>query len=161
LPVKRRVLLGGRFAAAFLVSALLLSVFYAFALFGGIYFYSFGTVPWSNLALAYLLDMLLLLGILAFAFCLSSVSKSPAIGLVVTILVLLVVFNIVGAILRALVGPEYILWSILYAADAIPTTVEYGLAAGSPAVWQSTIIMALYTVIFLAIALVLYDREET
>ncbi len=160
LPVKRRVLLGGRFAAAFLVSVLLLSIFYAFAAFGGIYFYSFATVPWFNLGLSYLLDLLLLLGILAFAFCLSSVSKSPAIGLVVTILVLLVVFNIVDAVLGTLLGSQYLLWSILYAAAAIPTTIEHGLGAGSPAVWQSTIIMALYTVGFLAIALVLYDRQE-
>ncbi|MFZ0699551.1 MAG: hypothetical protein WAN74_05125 [Thermoplasmata archaeon] len=161
LPVKRRVLLGGRFAAAFLVSVLLLSIFYAFALFGGIYFYSFAAVPWFNLGLSYLLELLLLLGILAFAFCLSSVSKSPAIGLVVTILILLVVFMIVDALIGALVGSQYVLWSILYAALVIPTSVEYGLSAGSPAVWQSTIIMALYTVIFLAIALVLYDHQET
>lgn len=160
LPVKRRVLLGGRFVAAFLVSVLLMSVFYAFALLGGAYFYSVGTVPWFNLGLSYLLTLLLLLGILAFAFCLSSVSKSPAIGLVVTILVLLVVFNIIDAVLGKLLGSQYLLWSILYAAAAVPTTIEYGLATGSPAVWQSTVIMGLYTVGFLAMALVLYDRQE-
>lgn len=161
LPVKRRILLSGRFVAALGVSLLLMAIFFGFALFGGIYFYSAATVPWFNLGLAFLLDLLLLLGILAFAFCLSSVSKSPAIGLVVTILVLLVVFNIVDAIIGGLVGSQYILWSILYAASVIPTTVEYGLATGSPAIWQSTIIMSLYTVIFLTIALVLYDRAET
>ncbi|NNN17308.1 MAG: ABC transporter permease [Thermoplasmata archaeon] len=160
LPVKRRVLLGGRFAAALLVSLLLLSIFYAFALFGGIYFYSAGTIPWFNLGLSYLLTLLLLFGILAFAFCLSSVSKSPVIGLVVTILVLLVVFTIIDGVLVRLVASEYLLWSILFAAAAIPAAVEYGLATGSPAVWQSTVIMVLYTVGFLAIALLLYDRQE-
>lgn len=161
LPVKRRVLLGGRYAAAFLVSLALMTLYFGFAVLGGAYFYSFASVPWFNVGIAYLLDAFLLLGILSFAFCLSAVSKSPAIGLVVTILVLLVVFNIVDGVIGTLVSNQYVLWSILFAAGAIPGVVRDGLATGSPAVWQSTIIIALYTIIFLAIALVLYDREET
>lgn len=161
LPVKRRVLLGGRYAAAFLVSLGLMTLFFGFAVLDGIYFYSFTSVPWFNLGIAYLLTILLLLGILAFAFCLSSVSKSPAIGLVVTIIVLLVVFTIVNGVLVSLVGNQYSVWSILFAAGAIPGVVQSGLATISPSVWQSAVISILYTVIFLAIALVMYDRAET
>lgn len=161
LPVKRRVLLGGRYVAALIVSFALMSMYFGFAIAGGAYFYSVASVPWFNLAVAYLLDLLLLLGIISFAFCLSAVSKSPAIGLVVTILVLLVVFNIVDAVLQALVGSQYVLWSILFAATAIPGVVQSGLATGSPAVWQAATIMILYAVGFIAIALALYDRQET
>ncbi len=160
LPVRRSVLLAGRYTAAFLVSMFSMAIFFAFALFGGIYFYSFGSVPWLNLGLSYLLTALFVLGILSFAFCLSSLSKSPAIGLVITILVLLVVFNIVDGLVRVLIGGQYLVYSILYAGGAIGTVIG-GISASSPAVWQAATIMVLYIVIFIAIALVLYHREET
>jgi ABC-type transport system involved in multi-copper enzyme maturation permease subunit len=160
LPVRRSVLLAGRYTGAFLVSMFAMAVFYAIDLFGGIYFYSFGSVPWLNFGLSYAITALFVLGILSFAFCLSSLSKSPAIGLVITILVLLVVFNIVDGLVRVLIGSQYLVYSILYADGAIGSVIG-GISASSPPVWEASIIMAVYAVLFIAIALALYHRAET
>lgn len=166
-PVRRSVLLAGRYTAAFLVSMLAFAVFYGFALYGGIAFYSFSEIPWANLALSFLFAALLILGILSFAFCLSASSKSPAIGLVVTIIVLLVVFNIVDSLVRAFLGANWLWYSIYYAsgsvADIITGGSGTGIAGGTagPPYWESIAIMLGYAVGFFLLAYVLYDREET
>lgn len=170
LPVRRSVLLGGRYAAALLTSIIALLVFYGFALYGGLAFYSAASIPWGYLGLSFLLSVLLVAGVLSFAFCLSSTSKSPAIGLVVTIVVLLVAFTILDAIVGRLVGQQYLAFSILYAANVIPQVIVTGLSTyipggvlggGTPALWEGIAIMAAYAVLFYGLAYVLYDREET
>lgn len=166
-PVRRSVLLSGRYVAAFLVSMLAFAIFYGFALYGGFAFYSFGSIPWENLAFSYLLAGGLILGILSFAFCLSSSSKSPAIGLVVTIIVLLVVFNIVDGLVRAFVGASWLWYSIYYAsgsvADILTGSGGTGIAGATagPPLWEAVAIMIGYTAGFFGLAYILYDREET
>ncbi len=167
IPVRRSVVLAGRYTAAFLVSMLAFAIFYGFGLYGGIAFYSFSEVPWANLAYSFLLAGLLILGILSFAFCLSSASKSPAIGLVVTIIVLLVVFNIVDGLVRAFVGANWLWYSIYYAAGSVADIITGGSGTGiagatpGPPLWEAITIMVAYAVGFFALANVLYNREET
>jgi ABC-type transport system involved in multi-copper enzyme maturation permease subunit len=170
MPVRRSVLLSGRYAAALATSIIALLVFYGFALYGGIAFYSFGSVPWGYLGLSFALSVLLVAGVLSFAFCLSATSKSPAIGLVVTIVVLLVAFSIVDGVVGRLAGQDYLFFSILYAANVISQVVVSGfntfvvggvLGGGTPALWEGIAIMASYAVLFFGLAHVLYSREET
>ncbi len=161
IPVRRNVLLAGRYVAAVLVSLLVLGVFYGFVIFGGVNFYSAGSMPWGNVGLSFLLFALLMLGILSFAFCLSSMSKSPSFGLVLTIMVLLVVFEIIDAFIGGTLGNNYLWFSILYAADAVSTVIASGFSASGPALWQAVVITGGYAVGFFALALVLFDREET
>ncbi len=160
-PVKRSIILSGRYAAALLVSAGIITVFYVITLIGGIGFFSFGAVPWEALALSYLLAILLVAGVLSFAFCLSSISRSPAIGLVITIVVLLIALDIVDGIVGTFVGTADLWFSILYAADTISTMVTLGISAAVPAVWESAAICAVYAVGFSIGAYYLYQREET
>lgn len=170
LPVRRPVLLTGRYAAALITSIIALFIFYGFALYGGLAFYSFSGIPWGYFGLSFLLSVLLIAGVLSFAFCLSATSRSPAIGLVVTIVVLLVVFNIVDGIVGRLVGSQYLAFSILYGANVISQVVAGGLSTfvpggvlggGTPALWIGTTIMAAYSVLFFWLAQMLYAREET
>ncbi len=160
-PVRRKVLLAGRYAAALLVSVGMFAIFYLFAIYGGTYFYSFGSIPWANLGLSFLFGALLVAGILSFAFALSATSRSPAIGLVLTIIVLLVVFNIADGLVARFAGSQYVVYSILYASNIVSTVITDGLSASNPALWVGLVIMAAYTVLFLAISLILYQREET
>lgn len=164
-PVKRSVLLSGRYAAALLVSGGIVALFYVIALIGGVGFFSFGAVPWGNVGESFLLAMLVTAGVLSFAFCLSAVSRSPVIGLVVTIIVLLVGLNIVDSVLGSFAGPGVLWYSILYAARTVSTTVApavTGVAAtAAPPLWQAAAISAVYAVGFYIVAHVLYYREET
>lgn len=167
IPVRRSILLAGRYTAAFLVSLFAFAIFYGFALYGGLAFYSFGSVPWQNFAYSFLLAAGLILGILSFAFCLSASSKSPAVGLVVTIIVLLVVFSIVDSIVSSFVGSNWLWYSIYYASGSVADVITGGMATGiagrttGPPLWESISIMVGYAVGFLLLAYFLYDREET
>lgn len=160
-PVKRSVLLSGRYVAAFLVSSGIVAVYYLIAMVGGIGFFSFGAVPWESFGLSFLLALLLTAGVLSFAFSLSSLSRSPAIGLVITIIVLLVGLSIIDDVVTAVAGTSSLWFSILYAAGAIPGMVTQGISGTTPPVWQATAISAVYAVGFAAVAYVLYQREET
>ena len=161
LPVRRATLLAGRYTAAFLTSLLAFAIFYGFGLYGGIAFFSVGQIPWMTMAFSFLLTALLMLAILSFAFCLSSLTKSPAIGLVVTIIVLLIVFNIVDSIVSVYLGANWLWYSVLYASRTIPNVIVSARGAAIPSYPEAVGIMLGYALIFLAIAYVLYDREET
>ncbi|MFZ0699698.1 MAG: ABC transporter permease [Thermoplasmata archaeon] len=160
VPVRRSVLLGGRYLAAFLVSLLVMGTFYGIVSLGAIAFYPGGSVPWGNVALAYALVAVLMLGILSFAFALSSMSKSSAFGLVLTIMMLLVVFEILDAVVGGTVGPNYLWFSILYASNTVQSVVSAGLSASGPGVGEALVIMGAYAAGFLGLALVLFGREE-
>lgn len=169
LPIRRSVLLAGRYAAALLTSIIAMLVFYGFALYGGIAFYSASNLPWGFLGVSFGLSILLVAGVLSFAFCLSATSKSPAMGLVVTIVVLLVGFTIVDAFVQRFAGQDYLAYSILYAANVVTQVILNGastfqpggpLGGGAPALWEGISIMVGYAVLFYGLAYVLYDREE-
>ncbi|MEM0129338.1 MAG: ABC transporter permease [Thermoplasmata archaeon] len=160
-PVRRSILLTGRYVAALLVSAGVFAIFYLFTIYGGSAFYAFSSIPWANLALSYLFSILLILGILSFAFTLSATSRSPAIGLVVTIIILLVVFNIADGLVIRFAGSQYVVYSILYASGIISGVVAAGLPTTGPTIPVGIAIMVVYAVLFFVVAQALYHREET
>ncbi|MGI0055223.1 MAG: ABC transporter permease [Thermoplasmata archaeon] len=159
LPIRRSVLLSGRYAAAFLTSVFSFAVFYLFAIYGGLAFYSFGSVPWWSLGLSFLLGALMIAGFLSFAFCLSSTSRSPAIGFVVTFLVLLVAFQIASGLIVGFL-PGYQFFLIYPFASKNVANVITGPSSAF-VFWQAVSIMAIWAASFFAIALTLYHREET
>lgn len=160
IPVRRSVLLTGRYVAAFIASLVVMGTYYGIVVLGSATIYPAGSVPWGDVGLAFALVALLMLGILSFAFALSSMSKSPAFGLVLTIMVLLVVFLILDAIVGGLFGPNYLWFSILYASGATEQVVLSGVSATGPSVGQAVVITAGYAAGFFGMALALFDREE-
>ncbi|HTP55568.1 MAG TPA: ABC transporter permease [Thermoplasmata archaeon] len=173
LPVRRVVLLLGRFAAAFLVSLALIGVFYAYTLLGAGWFYGLA-LPWLDTGASIGMAALFLLAILAVAFLFSSFFRSPAVSMVVTILVLFLGFDIVdGILVLTSIEPWF---SILYAGGAIANIFEsqphlivtqtmgprgLSIHSWSPYVWEGIAIMVGYFVICLALSAFIYQRKES
>ncbi len=169
-PVRRIVLLLGRFTAAVVASVAIGAVYLAFAVGGTVAFFGTRGFPVGGFLDATGLLLLFLLGAVAVAFFFSSLFRTPTVSLVVTILTLWMGFSIVTGVLD-LAGVEP--WfSILYAGDAIPLAVlpGYAHAVSLPGgiggtiyqayAWESAAISLAYLLIFLPLSIVLYNTKE-
>jgi ABC-type transport system involved in multi-copper enzyme maturation permease subunit len=171
LPVRRTVLLLGRYAAAFLAAFALLLVFYTVSLFGAGWFYGLGAIPWVEVVESVGLAALFALAVLATAFLFSAFFRSPAISMVVTILVLFLAFDIIDGVLAITsVEPWF---SLLYAGEAPALVFEsqphltisppisgVTIHSWNPYVWEGAVIMLGYFVIALVLSVVLYHYKE-
>jgi ABC-2 type transport system permease protein len=177
LPVKRLVILLGRYAAAFVVTLVLIVVFLAVPLLGGIYFWGVTGIPWVGLGESFLLAALYGLAVLSTAFFFSALFRSPAVSMVATILILFLGFLIIDGVVGASLGYEP--WfSLLYAgsvvglplvAQAHHTVQHTPIGAGRtitthvwyPYTWEGTLILLAYFVIFLVLSAVVYQYKES
>jgi ABC-2 type transport system permease protein len=173
LPVRRTVLLLGRFTAAFLASFALLLVFYAISLFGAAWFYGIVAIPWIDVVASLGVAALFAMAVLATAFLFSAFFRSPAVSMVVTILVLFLALDIVDGVLTITSLEPW--FSILYAGQAVAevfesqphltTTVGMGRAhltfsTWHPYVWEGVVIMLAYFVIALVASVAIYRYKE-
>lgn len=174
LPVRRVVLLLGRYAAAFLATFALLLVYYAISVGGAVYFYGVIGIPWSAFAESLGVAALLALAVLATAFLFSAFFRSPAVSMLVTILVLFLAFTVIDSLLIVTsVEPWF---SLLYGAQAVALvfegqpheTVTYGMGrrhltlhSWTPFVWEGVAILAVYLVVGLVLSVVIYQYKES
>jgi ABC-2 type transport system permease protein len=164
LPVRRSVLLLGRYAAAFVASAALIVVFYGGILLGSLYHYhtSATIVPAWPFTESLLLALLYACGILSVAFFFSSFFRSSAVAIVATVLILIFGLDVADSISSTLgVTPWY---SINYAENALITAIGAPRSIVSPAPVDpasAAVVMFLYFVGFLAISLVIYHFKES
>lgn len=169
-PVRRSVLLLGRFAAAAVAAIVIGAVYLAFGIGGTLAFFGPANFPTAGLAIAVGLLLLLFLGALAVAFFFSALFRTPAVSLIVTILTLWLGFSTVSGVLElANIEPWF---SILYAGDAVPLALltsyphAIPIGAGIPGTifqafpWESAVISLAYFGVFLLLSLVLYNRKE-
>jgi ABC-type transport system involved in multi-copper enzyme maturation permease subunit len=173
LPIRRPVLLAGRYAAATLVTLAIVAVYYVFGIAGAIYFFGAPSIPWSLLGESFAIAALFALAALSVAFCVSAFIRSPAAGVLVTVLALYVGFTTLQAVVE-LAGIEP--WfSLTYAGGAMAAildtdfvhtqTIPLG-AAQYYTIWVSTVgeglaIMAGYVAVFLPLSAYLYQRKES
>lgn len=171
LPVRRSILLLGRYLAAFAVSFLLVLVVYLFTLIGGLYFYGPGGLPWDLILQSIGLAALYVAAVVATAFFFSAFFRSPAMSMIATVLILFLGFDIAGSIVQvAGIEPWF---SILYAGDVISTVISpvphkmtvgmgrFMITTFSPYIWEGAVIMAAYLAAFLPLSLFLYQRKES
>jgi len=174
LPIRRSVLLAGRYTAAALVTLAIVGVYYAFALGGALYFFGGSyTIPWVGLAESLGVAAVFALAALSFAFCVSSFIRSPVAGVLITLLVLWVGFLVLATALE-LVGLEP-WWSLPYAGGAIDSVLDTDFrhmiqvplfANQYTTIWSATVhegleIAAGYVVAFLPLSAYLYQRKES
>ena len=173
LPIRRPVLLAGRYAAATLVTLAIVGVYYLFGTAGAIYFFGAPSIPWSPLAESFGLAALFALAGLSVAFCVSAFIRSPAAGVLVTVLALYVGFTTLQAVVE-LAGIEP--WfSLTYAGGAMAAVLDtdfvhlQAIPLGEDqyyTIWSATVseglaIMAAYIAVFLPLSAILYQRKES
>ena len=173
LPIKRGVLLAGRYAAATLVTLAVVAVYYVFGVAGAVYFFGGGSIAWGNYGLSIGIAILFTLAALGVAFCISALFRSPAAGVLVTILALYVGLTTLQGVLElANIEP----WmSLTYAGGAmaavldtdflhyqsIPLGEDQFYTLWSASVIEGVIIMAAYAALFLPLSAYLYHRKES
>lgn len=171
LPVRRAVLLLGRFLAAFLVAVAVTMIYFVIEVVRSAYVY--GTVPATGLV-ALGLILLLIAAYLAFAFFLSSLFRRPAVSTITTVLLLWLAFPAVDSVLTLVNIEPFFL--IDYAAGAIQQAIAVGphqslqiISAANetitvhlfaPYVWEGAVIMVAYLFAFLTLSILIYDRKE-
>ena len=169
LPVRRSILLLGRYLAASLVSFGVLLSYYAFAAAGAWYFY--GGLPLALVA-SLGLGALLTLAAVALAFFFSSLFRNPAVSMIVTVLLLWIVLPSVTSTVGEFGGIEpwlslsygsqvvTLIFAASYAHDSLMTIGPLTLHIFQPYIWEGISIMVGYLVVFLAVAGILYRYKE-
>ncbi|HZY70193.1 MAG TPA: ABC transporter permease [Thermoplasmata archaeon] len=171
-PIKRPTILAGRYAAAFVATAVIAVVYYLLVLVGAVYFFGVAPIPGAGLAASLGLAFLMALAVIGIAFLFSSFFRSPAVAMVVTVLVLYLAFSIVTGVIEF---AGYEPWfSLSYAGGAISGVLDPGFvhassiaAAGSSFTiytaypWEGAAIMVGYLVVGLALGLAIYLRKES
>ena len=173
LPIRRPVLLAGRYTAATLVTLAVVGVSYLFGAAGAIYFFGAANVAWGTLALSFGIAAVFSLAALSFAFCVSSFIRSPAAGVLVTILALYVGFTTLQSVFQlAAIEPWF---SLTYAGGAMAAILDTDfvhvqqIPIGEDqyySLWVATVtegleIMAGYIAVFLPLSAYLYQRKES
>ena len=173
LPVKRRVLLAGRYASALTVTIGVVLAYDLFGLLGATYAFGASSLPWTEFETSFGLSILFAFAAVSVAFCFSALFESPASGVLLTILVLFVAMTTVQTVVQ-LAGFEP-WWSLEYAGGAIANVLDWQFVAqqtipigGGQYVqsWSATAvegaeIMAAYGAVFFGISIALYERKES
>jgi ABC-type transport system involved in multi-copper enzyme maturation permease subunit len=173
LPIRRPVLLAGRYAAATLVTLAVVGVYYALGAVGAVYFFGGANVPWGLLTTSLGVAVIFSLAALSVAFCVSAFVRSPVAGVLITVLALYVGFTTLQSTME-LAGVEP--WfSLSYAGGAMAAALDtdfvhvQAIPLGEDqyyTIWASTVseglvIMAAYIAAFLPLSAYLYQRKES
>ncbi len=173
LPIRRPVLLAGRYTAATLVTLAIVGVYYLFGAVGAIYFFGAPSLPWAQLLASLGIAAVFALAALSVAFCVSAIVRAPAAGVLITVLVLYVAFTTLQVVVE-LAGLEP--WfSLTYAGGAMAAVLDtdfvhlQAIPLGEDqyyTIWAATVteglaIMAAYIAVFLPVSAYLYQRKES
>ena len=170
LPIRRRVLLAGRFLAALSATLIIFAVYIAFTLAGAIHFFGVGGLP-ADLGWSLGLGALFVLAAVSGAFLFSSLFRSPAISMIATVLILFLGLDIVQGVLTVSgVEPWF---SLLYAGQGISAVLDPHFvhqrtleAAGlhivtwTPYAAEAAEIMLGYVLVGLGLSWIIYERKE-
>ena len=174
-PIRRSSIYVGKWIAAFVASLIVFGVFTAIAIANG--FGYFGAVIPNRFVEAFAFTILYLVSALGFTFFFSSVFKSSAMSILVTVILLLFGFTLIDALLTNLIHIEP--WfSLSYGSGIIGhiMTVPYpqhvisvhiGPGGGGPlltsynaTIIEGIIIMVVYFVTTAVLGLFLFERKE-
>jgi ABC-type transport system involved in multi-copper enzyme maturation permease subunit len=173
LPVGRGTLLAGRYASALAVTIAITFAYVLFGLLGASYAFGPGSIPWNQEAVSLGLAVLFALAAVSVAFCFSALFKSPAAGVLLTIMVLFVGMTTVQGIAQIAGFEPW--WSLNWAGGAIGNVLDWQFVAhqtvpvgGGQSIqsWSATAtqgaeIMVAYFLVFLGLTWVLYNRKES
>jgi ABC-2 type transport system permease protein len=177
-PIRRSAIYVGKYLAALAASTIILGIFALVMIANGLYYFP-GSLPWEfEQSLAF--SWVYLIAALSLTFAFSSLFKSSSISILMSVILLLFVFNVVDevAVIVANVEPWF---SITYGAGIIadilmvPYPVHYnpntlGAATGPgsrlriPAyhagVTEGLAILAIYFIVMALVGLWLFQRKE-
>ncbi|MDG7006844.1 MAG: ABC transporter permease [Nitrososphaerota archaeon] len=171
-PIRKSAVYIGKYLAAIAASSLTLGVFALIMIANGLYYFP-GSFPWEfaqsiTFAWAYLI------AVMSLSFAFSSLFKSTSISILMTVILLLFVFNIVDTVVSIVAGVEP-WYSIVYGAGIIgdilrvpyPTHIpprgpggRFAGALFAPTVPEGLAILLVYFVVMGIVGLLLFEKKE-
>jgi len=171
-PISRTAIYAGKWIAALLASLTVFSVFTAFTIANGFYYFGIN-VPWQ-FGLSFLFSILYLVSIMGFTFFFSSIFKSSSMSILVTAILFLFAFNLIQTLVSNLVQMEP--WFLItYGAQIIgnilndpypQNIVEIHIGPNrtftsyNATVPEGIIIMSLYFAVTMILGLYIFKRKE-
>ena len=173
-PIRKSAVYVGKYVAALAASSLILGAFALIMMANGLYYFP-GSIPWElvqSIAFAWVY----LIAVMSLAFAFSSLFKSTSISILMTVIILLLVFNIVDTVISIVAGIEP-WYSIVYGAGIIsaillpiypPHVAPLPIGAGrfsaisrfTPTVPEGLAILAIYFVVLGVVGLWNFDKKE-
>ncbi len=171
-PLRRSVVYAGKYIAALAASTLILVVFAVIALADATYF--FGGAPPNEFLESVAFAWIYLVAAMGLTFVFSSLFKSSAISILMTVILLLFAFNIIDTVTATFAGVEP--WfSITYGSNIVAAvlTVPYpvgkltvmagprfSVTSFTPSIPEGLAILGAYFVVSAVIGLFLFEKKE-
>jgi len=171
-PLRRSAIYAGKWLAALAASTIILVIFAVIMVANGLYYFP-GSIPWEfgqSLAFAWIY----LVAVLSLAFAFSSLFKSSSISILMTVILILIVFNVIDTVSASIIGIEP--WfSITYGAGIVPnvlnatfpahvTTTRLGprftFTSYNATIPEGLAILAVYFAVTALLGLWLFERKE-
>ncbi len=181
LPLRRATIYAGKYIAAFLASVAVVLFFLAILLANGAYYFRANALPWQ-LGVSLVLAIVYLGAVLGVTFLFSSLFKTSAYGFVLTAILFLIGFTLLGDVITGLVKIEP--WMVIsYASSTIGNvfspSVNWGVTgrlvtSSTPigrgmsivthtwvaGIAEGIVIMLVYLIVAAAVGLWRFEHEE-
>ena len=168
-PIRRSSVYIGKYLAALFASTIMLALYAVMAVANGAYYFGLG-IPYEFLQ-SFLYAWFYLVAAMSLTFLFSSAFKSSAISVLMTVILLLFVFNIIDVVVGSVAGVEP--WfSITYAEGIVGTVITNAITVGggggagarfgsqfTATVPEGLAIMAAYFIVTGVLGLVLFERK--
>ena len=173
-PIRRSVIYVGKWLAALAASTIIILVYAVIGIANSLFYFGF-SLP-NEFYLSMLFSWIYLVAALSFAFAFSSLFKSSAIAVLMSVIMLLFVFNVIDTVAATFAGIEP--WfSITYGAGIVQSifTVPYppavvstpvgprggfSLTIYTAPVWEGLVILGIYFLAMAVFGLWLFERKE-
>lgn len=171
-PIRRSAIYTGKWLAALAASTIILAIYAAMILANGLYYFP-GSVPAGFLE-SILFAWVYLIAALSLAFAFSSLFKSSAISILMSVILLLFVFDVVDDVASTVIGVEP--WfSITYGAGIVSSilqatypphvataqvTPRFSLTTYTATVPEGLVILIVYFVVMAVLGLWLFEKKE-
>ncbi|MCL5672891.1 MAG: ABC transporter permease [Nitrososphaerota archaeon] len=173
-PIRRSAIYVGKWLAALAASTIILGVFALAMLANGLFYFP-GSIPWEFVE-SFAFAWVYLVAAMSLAFAFSSLFKSSSISILMSVILLLFVFNVIDTVASLVAGIEP--WfSITYAAGIISDVLNvpypahkvvtslgagrrFTLAQFHATIPEGLLILGVYFVVMAVLGLVLFERKE-
>lgn len=171
-PIRRSSIYVGKWLAALAASTIILAIYFLIILANGVYYFP-SSIP-SQFLESVLFGWIYLIAALSLAFAFSSLFKSSSISILMSVILLLFVFDVIDTVASTVVGIEP--WfSITYGAGIIsniltvpypqhmtntPVGPGFSITSYNASVPEGLVILGIYFVVTAVLGLWLFEKKE-
>ncbi len=171
-PIRRSAIYAGKWIAALAASTIILAIFAAIMVANGLFYFP-GSIPWEFVQSLFY-SWVYLVAVLSLAFAFSSLFKSSSISILMTVILILIVFNVIDTVSSTVVGIEP--WfSITYGAGIVANVLtvpfpahvvtqhfgpRFTFTSYNATIPEGLVILVIYFAVSALLGLWLFEKKE-